>query len=164
MRRNRNAKIVATLGPSSRDRAVLNDLFEAGADVFRLNFSHGSHDDHRRTYNTIRELEQEHDRPIGILQDLQGPKLRVGRLKNGAIHLTRGERFRLDLDETEGDNTRAPLPHPEVFEVLETETPILLDDGKLRLIVKECGPDYADCEVETGGRCPTARASTSPAW
>jgi pyruvate kinase len=151
MRRNRSAKIVATLGPSSRDRAVLNDLFEAGADVFRLNFSHGSHDDHRRTYNTIRELEQQHGRPIGILQDLQGPKLRIGRLKDGAVHLTRGERFRLDLDETQGDGSRAPLPHPEVFEVLETETPILLDDGKLRLIVKACGSDYAECEVETGG-------------
>jgi pyruvate kinase len=151
MRRNRSAKIVATLGPSSRDPEVLNWLFEAGADVFRLNFSHGAHADHKGTYDTIRRMEQTHGRPIGILQDLQGPKLRIGRLKGGEVRLTRGERFRLDLDETEGDGARAPLPHPEVFEVLEPETPILLDDGKLRLIVKDCGKDYADCEVETGG-------------
>jgi pyruvate kinase len=151
MRRDRNAKIVATLGPASREEAVLRDLFLQGADVFRLNFSHGSHDDHRQTHATIRKLEQEFGRPIGILQDLQGPKLRVGRFEQGEVRLTRGERFRLDLNDAKGDQSRAPLPHPEVFEVLEPETPILLDDGKLRLQVKHAGRDHADCEVVTGG-------------
>jgi len=151
MRRTRNAKILATLGPASRDEHVLKALFEEGADVFRLNFSHGSHDDHRLTYDRIRGMETHYNRPIGILQDLQGPKLRVGRFKDGEIRLNRGDRFRLELNAEEGDEKRAPLPHPEVFEVLEPETPILLDDGKLRLHVKTAGKDYADCEVITGG-------------
>lgn len=151
MRRTRNAKILATLGPASRDEEMLKALFEEGADVFRLNFSHGSHDDHRKTYDLIRKLEKLYKRPIGILQDLQGPKLRVGRFKDGQVRLERGDTFRLELNIEEGDQKHAPLPHPEVFEVLEPETPILLDDGKLRLQVKKAGKDYAECEVVTGG-------------
>ena len=151
MRRVRNAKILATLGPASRDAAMIETLFEAGADVFRLNFSHGEHADHRATYDAIRALEQETGRPIGILQDLQGPKLRVGRFEQGEARLERGASFRLDLDAANGDATRAPLPHPEVFAVLEPGTPILLDDGKLRLEVKDCSDSHANCQVVTGG-------------
>jgi pyruvate kinase len=151
MRRVRNAKVLATLGPASRDAATIRGLFEAGADVFRLNFSHGEHADHQATYEAIRALEAETGRPIGVLQDLQGPKLRVGRFEDGQIRLERGQPFRLDLDETHGDARRAPLPHPEVFEVLEIGTHILLDDGKLRLEVKDASPRHADCEVVTGG-------------
>ncbi len=151
MRRRRNAKILATLGPASRDEDTIRALFEAGADVFRLNFSHGSHDDHRATYDSIRRIESDTGRPIGILQDLQGPKLRVGRLAGGQTRLERGAPYRLDLDEREGDDRRAPLPHPEVFEVLEPGTHILLDDGKLRLEVESAATDHADCRVVTGG-------------
>jgi pyruvate kinase len=151
MRRIRNAKVLATLGPASREPETIRSLFQAGADVFRLNFSHGSHEDHRNTHAAIRAIEEDFGRPVGILQDLQGPKLRVGKIQGGSVRLERGQAFRLDLDESEGDETRAPLPHPEVFEVLEPGTPVLLDDGKLRVKVKDAGKDFADCEVVTGG-------------
>jgi len=151
MRRKRKVKIIATLGPSSSDPAVLRALFEAGADVFRLNFSHGSHEDHRRNLENVRALEREAGHPIGVLMDLQGPKLRVGRFAAGTVELVPGARFRLDLDETPGDATRAPLPHPEVFAALAPGIELLLDDGKLRLRIKTCGSDYAETEVVTGG-------------
>ena len=112
MRRKRRVKIIATLGPSSSDPKVLRELFEAGADVFRLNFSHGSHDDHRRNMDSIRALEREVGHPIGVLMDLQGPKLRVGRFAGGEIELTPGARFRLDLDSAPGDTGRAPYTCP----------------------------------------------------
>jgi len=147
MRRKRKVKIIATLGPSSAGPAMIRKLFEAGADVFRLNFSHGSHDDHRRNLEAIRELEREADHPIGVLMDLQGPKLRVGRFEAGAVELETGAKFRLDLDETPGNSARAPLPHPEVFAALTPGTELLLDDGKLRLRVASCGPDHAETEV-----------------
>ena len=151
MRRVRNAKVLATLGPASRDAETIRSLFEAGADMFRLNFSHGEHADQRATYDTIRNLEDETGRPIGILQDLQGPKLRVGKFKDGQVQLNRGATFRLDLDETPGDQNRAPLPHPEVFAVLEPGAQILLDDGKMRLEVTEASTEHATCTVVTGG-------------
>ncbi len=147
----RKVKIIATLGPSSSDPAVLRALFDAGADAFRLNFSHGTHDDHRRNFEAVRALEREVRRPIGILTDLQGPKLRVGRFAGGTAELEPGTRFRLDLDETPGDATRAHLPHPEVFAALAPGVQILLDDGKLRLRVEDCGADFAETEVVTGG-------------
>ncbi len=151
MRRKRKVKIIATLGPSSSGPAMIRKLFEAGADVFRLNFSHGSHDDHRRNFEAIRALEDEVGHPIGVLMDLQGPKLRVGQFSGGRIELTAGARFRLDLDPALGDAARAPLPHPEVFAALAPGTELLLDDGKLRLRVTSCGPDHAETEVVTGG-------------
>ena len=151
MHRRRKAKIIATLGPSSSDEATIRELFEAGADVFRLNFSHGSHVDHEERMRIIRALEEEAGRPIGVLMDLQGPKLRVGKFKSGAVELKTGAAFRLDLSEMTGDRVRAPLPHPEVFATLEPGTMLLLDDGKLRLQVKSCGPDFAETEVLNGG-------------
>ena len=162
MRRKRKAKIVATLGPSSQDTDVIGSLVEAGADVFRLNFSHGTHADHARTAKIIRQLEKEIDRPIGILQDLQGPKLRIGELAGGEIELRRGEPFRLDLDGQTGDDHRAPLPHPEVFAALAPGTPILLDDGRLRLEVEQCGPDFAETVVVTGGRLSNRKGVNVP--
>ena len=151
MQRNRRAKIIATLGPSSSGASEIRALFEAGADVFRLNFSHGTHEDHRRSLEIIRELEQDVGRPIGVLMDLQGPKLRIGRIAGGETVLRPGAAFRLDLDETPGDAGRAPLPHPEVFAVLEPGTELLIDDGKLRLEVTACGEDHAETTVVTGG-------------
>ncbi|MGM0559980.1 MAG: pyruvate kinase [Pseudomonadota bacterium] len=151
MRRARNAKIVATLGPASSEPDVIRKLFDAGADVFRLNFSHGDPEDHRARYQILRNLETDSGRPIAILQDLQGPKLRVGRFQEGEIRLERGQSFRLDLDPSPGDGKRVNLPHPEIFKALEDEAIILLDDGKLRLQVKKTGQEFAETEVVTGG-------------
>jgi pyruvate kinase len=151
MRRQRKAKILATLGPSSSSPEMIRALFETGADVFRLNFSHGSHEDHRRNVEIIRELERDTGRPIGILMDLQGPKLRVGKIRDGSTTLVKGTAFRLDLSDEPGDSTRAPLLHPEVFAALEPGTDLLLDDGKLRLRVTACDKDFAETIVETGG-------------
>jgi len=151
MRRLRNAKIIATLGPATSSRAAIEALFEAGADVFRLNFSHGAHDDHKERYDTIRSLEKTYGRPVGILLDLQGPKLRVGTFEDGKIELEIGQKFRLDMDTTPGNNERAPLLHPEVFAALRPNTDLLMDDGKIRVRVLECGNDYAETEVVAGG-------------
>ncbi len=151
MRRHRNAKVVATLGPASSDKDRIRALFLAGADVFRLNFSHGSHDEHRARYDAIRELEKEFSRPIAVLQDLQGPKIRIGRLKGGELKLERGQRFRFELKAKEGGEAMAPLPHPEIFAALSAGTLILLDDGKLRMEVRDFGKDWADTEVIVGG-------------
>ncbi|MDB5761958.1 MAG: pyk [Herminiimonas sp.] len=152
MRRNRNAKIVATLGPASTTRETIEALLKAGADVFRLNFSHGTHEDHQRRLEIIRSVEQEMNRPIGVLLDLQGPKLRIGTFLNGSIKLEQGNTFRLDLDaETPGDTTRVALPHPEIFAALTEHTNLLLDDGRVHLRVERCGPDFAETSVVVGG-------------
>ena len=151
MRRQRNAKIIATLGPASSSPEMIQKLFMAGADVFRLNFSHGLHEEHRRRLEIIRTLETLTERPVGVVLDLQGPKLRLGSFSDGQISLTAGQKFRLDLDETPGDTTRAPLPHPEIFEALRPGTNLLLDDGKLRLQVRRATPEYADTVVKTAG-------------
>jgi len=115
LRRMRSAKIVATIGPASSGSERLRALFDAGVDVFRLNFSHGTHDEHRARFEEIRAVEAEVGRPIGILADLQGPKLRLGNFAGGKAELPAGCHFRLDLDTRPGDTSRAPLPHPEVF-------------------------------------------------
>ncbi len=152
MRRHRNVKIVATLGPASSDYQMIRALFEAGADVFRLNMSHGTHDDIRARHVHIRQVEKDIGRPIGILADLQGPKLRVGTFAaDGGHDLQQGARFRLDLDPAAGDATRVQLPHPEIFAALETGSSLLVNDGKIRLKVESCGTDFADCIVTVGG-------------
>ena len=151
MRRTTRTKIVATLGPSSDTEDQIARLFEAGADVFRLNFSHGSHDEHADRFHTIRRLEQRYGRPIGVFADLQGPKLRLGTFANGPVQLAADDRFRLDLADDPGDAQRAPLPHPEIFAALRPGTDLLLDDGKVRLEVVARGADYADTRVVVGG-------------
>jgi pyruvate kinase len=162
MRRLRKAKIVATLGPSSTTRDQIDALFKAGADIFRLNLSHGTHEDHRARYAIIRDIEQRTGRPIGVLVDLQGPKLRVGTFANGPVTLKVGARFRFDLDPTPGDETRAPLPHPEILAALRPDTNLLLDDGKLRLKVIDCGKDFALCEVMVGGKLSDRKGVNVP--
>ncbi|MCB2108005.1 MAG: pyruvate kinase, partial [Rhodobacteraceae bacterium] len=149
--RGRRAKVIATLGPASRDPESIEDLFDAGADVFRLNFSHGSHDDHAKSVAAIRALEKKRGRPITILMDLQGPKLRVGTFKEGRVILKPGATFRLDMDPAPGDDKRVCLPHKEIFEALRPGVSLLIDDGHLRLRVKECGKDFADTEVIIAG-------------
>jgi pyruvate kinase len=151
MRRFRKAKIVATLGPSSSSPEMVADLFSAGVDVFRLNFSHGSHEDHQQSVKIIRTLEKKVDRPIGILMDLQGPKLRIGKFANRQITLNSKDLFRLDLEATPGDEKRVNLPHPELYTCLENGTELLLDDGRLRLRVLDWGKDYIHTEVVIGG-------------
>jgi pyruvate kinase len=152
MHRSRKAKIVATLGPSSTDSAIIESMFRAGADVFRLNFSHGSHEDHKKRLDTLRALEQSLGRPVGVLIDLQGPKLRIGTFANGSVVLEAGASFRLDLSATQpGDQTRVALPHPEIFAALEVDTRLLLDDGRIELKVEKFSAESADTTVINGG-------------
>src|SRR5579883_1536952 len=151
MRHQRSARIVATLGPASSTPERIEALFKAGVDIFRLNFSHGTHDDHRARIQAIRAMEKRVGRPVAILMDLQGPKLRVGTFEGGKVTLERGARFRLDMDATPGTSARAPLPHREIFEALSHGADILLDDGKIRLRVNDAGADHVITEVITGG-------------
>ncbi|MEX2518249.1 MAG: pyruvate kinase, partial [Paracoccaceae bacterium] len=162
MRRNRNVKIVATLGPASSDREVIKALFEAGADVFRLNMSHGSHEDVAARHRIIREVEHELGRPIGILADLQGPKLRVGAFAAGREMLEVGATFRLDLDPAPGDATRVELPHPEIFKALQPGAALLVNDGKIRLKVTACDETHAACEVVVGGEISDRKGVNVP--
>ncbi len=150
MRRHRRAKIVATLGPASSSPERIRALFMAGADVFRLNFSHGEQKEQKARIDIIRGLEAELQRPIGVLADLQGPKLRLGRFAEGRIALKPGAAFRLDMSDQPGDETRAPLPHPEIFAALDKGQILLLDDGKVSLKVARHGEDFADCRVLAG--------------
>jgi pyruvate kinase len=150
MRRTRNVKILATLGPASGSPEVIRQLFEAGADIFRLNMSHGSYDDVAAWHGAIRAVEQELGRPIGVLVDLQGPKLRVGKMANGVV-LEEGRSFRLDLEDIEGDSNRAALPHKEIFAALEPGMALLLDDGKIRLDIASVSAGGSDTVVRVGG-------------
>ena len=162
MRRLRNVKIVATLGPASNDYEMIKRLHEAGADVFRLNMSHGGHDEIRERHRIIREIERELESPIAILADLQGPKLRVGVFTNEEEELIEGQKFRFDLDETAGTNARVCLPHPEIFKALEDGTTLLVNDGKIRLKVETCGADFADCIVTAGGAISNRKGVNVP--
>jgi len=162
MRRNRNAKIVATLGPASSSEEVIRKLFVAGVDMFRLNFSHGTQAEHKERFDAVRRIGREFNRPIGILGDLQGPKLRVGKFAPGGITLVPGVTFRLDLNPTEGDANRVNLPHPEIFAALVHGAKLLLDDGKLELCVEEFGRDFALTRVVVGGQLTDRKGVNVP--
>lgn len=149
--RNRNTKIVATLGPASSDPAMIRQLFDAGVDVFRLNFSHGTHADHKLRYDAIRQIEADVGRPVGILMDLQGPKLRLGKIVDGKLALTTGQKLRLDLDPTPGDINRVPLLHPEIFAAIRPGDDLLIDDGKVRLRVLSCTKEHAEVQALNAG-------------
>ncbi|HQT61212.1 MAG TPA: pyruvate kinase [Acidiphilium sp.] len=151
LRRHRRTKIVATIGPASSTPEMLAQLFETGADVFRLNFSHGTHEDHLARLQLIRALERKFDRPIGILADVQGPKLRVGQFRGGRVQLQAGAEFQLDLNPAPGDTRRVNLPHPEIIAAASIGATLLLDDGKLRLRVLRKREDQLLTEVVTGG-------------
>ena len=162
MRRQHRTKIVATLGPATSSAEKIAELFDVGVDVFRLNFSHGSQEDHKTNSDIIRALEAETGRPIAILMDLQGPKLRIGAFDKGSIALKEGTGFRLDQDETEGDQDRVCLPHPEIYQVIEPGTNLLLDDGRIQLKVEKCGADFAQCTVITGGELTNRKGVNVP--
>ena len=150
MIRARRARIVATLGPATRKPEQIVALARAGADVFRVNFSHGEHADHATAIARVRAAEAEVGRPLAVLADLQGPKIRLGEFRGGRVELTRGQAFRLDRDPTPGDSRRVCVPHPEIFAALRTGADVLLDDGKVRLKVVRFGQDFAETEVISG--------------
>ncbi len=150
MIRTRRTRMLCTLGPASRSPEKVEALTRAGADVFRLNFSHGSHDDHARTFEIIRATELIVERPIGILADLQGPKFRLGVFAAGSIRLSHGARFRLDLSSEPGDQTRVGIPHPEILAALKPGALVLIDDGKVRLRVEAADGKSADTVVDAG--------------
>jgi pyruvate kinase len=149
-KRNRKTKIVATLGPASSTATMVRALYESGADVFRLNFSHGKHEDHEKRFNLIRDLERETGRPIGVFADLQGPKLRLGTFEKGEVHIERGMKIILDSNPAPGNDKRVYLPHPEILEALQVDSDILLDDGKVHLRVITKGADFVETEVIAG--------------
>ncbi len=151
MRRARKTKIVATLGPASSSPEKMKALFEAGVDVFRINMSHTSHDLLRELHGRVRALEEEAGRPIGILADLQGPKIRLGTLPGGQITLIQGQRIRLIRETSSDDPEVLPIPHAEVFAALKQKHVLLIDDGKVRLRTFASKPDSAEAFVEVGG-------------
>lgn len=162
MKRARRARIVATLGPASRAPGQVKALAQAGVDVFRLNFSHGSHDDHAAALKAVRGAELSLKRPLGVLADLQGPKLRLGRFVNVEIDVKPGHRMRFDLDPAPGDETRVQMPHPEIFKALRTGMLLLLDDGRVRLRVNERTDTWADVTVESGSKLSDRKGVAVP--
>ena len=151
MRRSRSIRIIATLGPASRTPELIQALYMAGADVFRLNMSHGDHGQIADLYAAVRSVEASVGRPIGILADLQGPKFRIGGFAAGPVLLRDGDRFQLDRQQAPGSQSRAQLPHPEIFAALSAGQRLLLDDGKIRLRVTDVNGDVAQTIVEVGG-------------
>ena len=162
MKRFHLTKIVSTLGPASNTAEKIRALAAAGVNVFRLNFSHGSHEDHRKNVDYIRLAEKEIGRPLAVLADMQGPKLRIGIFENGAIELHTGNKFRLDMVPELGNETRVCLPHPEIFQAMETGMELLLNDGLVRLRVDAFGKDYADTTVIIGGRLSNKKGVNVP--
>ena len=148
---DRKTKIVATLGPASSDESTIQKLVEVGVNVFRLNFSHGSQDEQRKRLELIRQVESRIGRPIGVLLDLQGPKLRIGTFANGKVELQAGQEFVLDLETRVGDEKCVTLPHKEIFDVLQAGNELLIDDGKVRLRVTEASQKRFKTKVIIGG-------------
>jgi pyruvate kinase len=157
MIRARRSRIVATIGPASSSPEMIVTLAKAGADVFRLNFSHGAHETHAAVYAAIRAAEPIVGRPLGILADLQGPKLRVGKFANGPVQLKAGQAFRFDSDPTPGDETRVHLPHPEILTAMRPGATLLLDDGKLRMTSPRQVRAMPTPPSSTAASCPSAR-------
>ncbi len=159
---DKKVKILATLGPTTRSVDDVRAMVQAGVNLFRLNFSHGSHEDHERAYKAVRGAEMAIQRPLGILADLQGPKLRLGVFAETYIGVEKGHRMRLDLDPTPGDNRRVNLPHPEIIAALEPGMQLLIDDGRLRLTVTERHSDAIDTRVEAGGELSDRKGVNVP--
>jgi len=162
MRRPRRVKIIATLGPASHDQKVIEELARAGADVFRINMSHASHDLMRETVKRIRAVEKTLNHPLGILVDLQGPKLRVSTFEAGSVQLVSGAKFTLDSTDTKGTVERVYLPHPEIIESISVGDRLLLDDGKLQLKATKVGGGAIETEVIYGGKLSDKKGVSLP--
>src|SRR5947208_4847110 len=162
MRRLRRAKIVATLGPASSNSDIIGRLFKAGADVFRINMSHTSHERMRELVGMIRAVERDTGRPIGVLVDLQGPKLRLGTFAGGAVTVKNGDSFTLDTDPTSGDAARAHLPHPEIFATIKPGHALLIDDGKVKLTVTVVDPKHIVTRVVIDGKLSDRKGVSLP--
>ncbi|MBP1848903.1 pyruvate kinase [Rhizobium halophytocola] len=162
MRRNRKVKILATLGPASSEEAMIRQLHEAGADLFRINMSHASHDVMRSLIQKIRSVEEQCGRPIGILADLQGPKLRVGKFKDTTVELKAGQTFTLDSNDAPGDATRVYLPHPEILEAVKAGDRLLIDDGKLHLKAETCDGKSIVTTVVSGTKISDRKGVSLP--
>ena len=162
MKRARRARIVATLGPASRAPGMVKALAQAGVDVFRLNFSHGTHEDHAAALKAVRGAELALKRPLGVLADLQGPKLRLGKFKDVEIDIKPGHQMRFDLDPTPGDAARVQMPHPEIFKALRTGMLLLLDDGRVRLRVGKRSDEWCDVTVESGSKLSDRKGVAVP--
>ena len=161
--RARKVRVLATLGPASSDPEMIATLFQAGADAFRINMSHGDQAGKAGVIRAIRALEERFGRPTTILADLQGPKLRVGRFAGGRAVLETGATLTLDRSDAPGDARRVQLPHREIFEAIEPGARLLLDDGKLVLRVTDNGPDRIETLVEVGGPLSDAKGLNVPA-
>ena len=144
-------KILATLGPSSNTEEKISALIEAGIDGFRLNFSHGTQEEHKRTYEIVRRVAKEKGVRVTVVADMQGPKLRIGTFKDGKVLLKKGQKFTLDMQDIPGDETRVLLPHKEIFEGLNAGDKLLVNDGNIVLNVLKCNKESAETEVEVGG-------------
>ncbi|PTM94364.1 pyruvate kinase [Mycoplana dimorpha] len=162
MRRNRRVKILATLGPASAEEGTIQKLHEAGADLFRINMSHASHDLMRTLISRIRSVEARCGRPIGILADLQGPKLRVGKFKDGKADLVAGQTFTLDNRDEPGDATRVFLPHPEILAAVKPGHRLLIDDGKLHLRAEQADGKKIVCTVIAGTKISDRKGVSLP--
>ncbi|MFG1243284.1 pyruvate kinase [Xanthobacter sp. V7C-4] len=163
LKRQRATKIVATVGPASNSEEKLKALFLAGVDVFRLNFSHGTQENHGEVLARIRRLEKEMNRPIGVIADMQGPKLRIGRFKDGAIAIKAGDILHFDADvDRPGDETRVPIPHPDILAALNVGSTVLCDDGKVRLKVVKKGEGFLEAQVVAGTRLSNNKGFNIP--
>ncbi len=162
MRRQRFTKIVATLGPATSTTERLRALFEAGADVFRLNFSHGVPDDHRKRVEQLRALEKKYNHPVAILMDLQGPKLRLGVIGKQPMELKTGQKLRFDMDPKPATAKRVPLLHPEIFKAAKPDGLLLIDDGKVRLRIVAHDEDTIDAVVEVPGQISDRKGVNLP--
>lgn len=151
MKRKRKAKILSTLGPASSSAEIIEKLFVEGTDVFRLNFSHGSIEEHRKNFEIIRNLEKKYEYSTCVIADLQGPKLRIGAFKKKKEKLKRGQKFILDLSNELGDANRVNFPHKEIYEILTPNLIILIDDGKIKLQIIEQHKDYLITELLNDG-------------
>ena len=147
MPENTHTKILATVGPATATKEMLEKLVDAGVDAFRFNFSHGTHEEHAERYRAVREISESHGRHIAVIADMQGPKLRVGRFAGGKIKLQSGQTFVLDLDDKLGDETRVNLPHKEIFAAIKPGDVLLLNDGNIALEVESCDESHAVTKV-----------------
>ena len=162
MFRGRNTKILATLGPATSTKEMIRAVVDHGVDVFRLNMSHGTKDDHAQRIALIREIEEERGRPIGVLVDLQGPKIRIGSFETPAVSLETGQSFTLDSDPAPGNQRRVQLPHPELFGAISEGSEILLNDGRVRLVAIAVTATQIRCEVRSGGDLSAAKGVNVP--